>query len=71
MTIKMHNICTFITKTCEVKCFNTLGFVNILKKCTRNEIYIFHMLASEILGLLLFLSVGLLCLFTSTYKHRL
>ena len=28
MTTKMENTCAFIIKTCQVKCFNALDFVN-------------------------------------------
>ena len=57
MTTAMENTCAFVIKTHQVKCFNALDFVNKPQEMLTNEIYIFYIVDSEILLVLLFLSL--------------
>ena len=51
--LKMYFMCSVATKTYEIKCFNTLGFINYLRKHVTDEIYMLCRMDSK---LLLFLS---------------
>ena len=56
-TTKMQNVCALVEENAKPKCFDTLDYVNNPRKHIANEIYMFHMIDSKLLSLLLFLCI--------------